>query len=94
MVALLVYDWLLCLGEEVQFIWTWPSRVTGSSLVYAFTRYAVLTSNLLSVMTTFPISETVGYVAITLTLYGLITSDVEVAGGHSLSYPIDLTAPQ
>ncbi|PIL32969.1 hypothetical protein GSI_05087 [Ganoderma sinense ZZ0214-1] len=55
--ALLVYDWLLCLGREVRFIWRWHSRATGSSLVYAVSRYAVIISNLLSILTAYPMSD-------------------------------------
>ena len=58
--ALLVYDWFLCLGQEVRFIWTWRSRgVTLASLVYAFSRYGWLIQNLLSVATLNPISDLV-----------------------------------
>ncbi|KAM5545174.1 hypothetical protein V8D89_001285 [Ganoderma adspersum] len=55
--ALLVYDWLLCLDHEARLIWNWHSRVAGSSLVYAFSRYAVLLSNFLSLLTSYPLSD-------------------------------------
>ncbi|KAI1786613.1 hypothetical protein LXA43DRAFT_897616, partial [Ganoderma leucocontextum] len=53
----LVYDWLLCLGQEVTFIWNWHSKVTGSSLVYAFSRYAILIKAILVVATIYPMSD-------------------------------------
>ena len=57
--ALLVYDWLLCLDYEARLIWNWHSRVAGSSLLYAFSRYAVLMSNFLSILTAYPLSDSV-----------------------------------
>ena len=58
--ALLVYDWLLCLGQEIRFIWTWRSRkFTLSSLVYALSRYTPLISNILAVTTVYPMSDLV-----------------------------------
>ena len=59
MLALLIYDWLLCIGDEVMFVWNWHSRATGSWLVYTFSRYAVLVSNILSILTTYPMSDSV-----------------------------------
>ena len=59
MLALLIYDWLLCIGDEVMFVWNWHSRATGSWLVYTFSRYAVLVSNILSILTTYPMSDLV-----------------------------------
>ncbi|PIL32833.1 hypothetical protein GSI_04950 [Ganoderma sinense ZZ0214-1] len=38
--VLLVYDWLLCFGKEVKYIWKWHSRVTISTVVYAVCRCA------------------------------------------------------
>ncbi|KAM5545111.1 hypothetical protein V8D89_001222 [Ganoderma adspersum] len=56
--SLFTYDWLLCLGEEIRFIWNWRSRgVTISSLVYAFSRYAWLIVSILPVMTMYPMSN-------------------------------------
>ncbi|KAM5545100.1 hypothetical protein V8D89_001211 [Ganoderma adspersum] len=55
--VILVYDWVLCLGQEIRFIWTWQSKVTGSSLLYAFSRYAILVKVILVVATTSPMSD-------------------------------------
>ncbi|KAI1784391.1 hypothetical protein LXA43DRAFT_1101431 [Ganoderma leucocontextum] len=55
--AILVYDWFLCLGQEVRFIWNWHSKVTSSSLVYALSRYAMLIEALLAVATAYPMSD-------------------------------------
>ena len=61
-IALLVYDWLLCFEQEVKFIWTWRSRgITLASLVYMFSRYSWLMEGLLSVATIYPMSELVKY---------------------------------
>ena len=72
MLALLVYDWLLCLDHEATLIWNWNSKVTGSSLVYAVSRYAVLISNLLSVITSFPLSDRVRSISTMLNFSPLI----------------------
>ena len=55
----LAYDWLLCLGEEVQLVWSWKSRRTGASLVYALSRYMLLAQNLLALTTIAPMSTLV-----------------------------------
>ncbi|KAI1784396.1 hypothetical protein LXA43DRAFT_1066798 [Ganoderma leucocontextum] len=55
--AILVYDWFLCLSQEVRFIWNWHSTVTSSSLVYALSRYAVLIEFLLVLATNYPMSD-------------------------------------
>ncbi|KAI1784403.1 hypothetical protein LXA43DRAFT_1101440 [Ganoderma leucocontextum] len=57
--VILVYDWFLCLGQEVRFIWNWHSKVTSSLLVYAFSRYAMLAQLLLVVATNYPMSDLV-----------------------------------
>ncbi|KAM5545178.1 hypothetical protein V8D89_001289 [Ganoderma adspersum] len=76
--GLLVYDWLLCIGEEARFIWKWHSRATGSSLVYVFSRYAVLASNLLSILTVYPMSDSSSFSA--LRAYALSDRNVWLAG--------------
>lgn len=58
-IALLVYDWLLCLRLEVRYIWKWRSRVTLSTLVYTCSRYGMLLHNLLVVATVYPMSDVV-----------------------------------
>ncbi|KAI1781600.1 hypothetical protein LXA43DRAFT_671243 [Ganoderma leucocontextum] len=57
--AILIYDWTLCLGQEVRFIWGWHSKVISSALVYALSRYALLVTNLLAVATNYPMSDLV-----------------------------------
>lgn len=82
--ALLVYDWLLCLDYEARLIWNWHSRVAGSSLLYAFSRYAVLMSNFLSILTAYPLSDSVCSFPVTLILCTLIVASAEVYA-HRLS---------
>ncbi|KAI1782330.1 hypothetical protein LXA43DRAFT_957545, partial [Ganoderma leucocontextum] len=55
--ALLVYDWLLCLSQEVRFIWNWRSGVTISSLLYVISRYMMLVYSFLSLATIHPMSD-------------------------------------
>ncbi|KAI1786610.1 hypothetical protein LXA43DRAFT_1099008 [Ganoderma leucocontextum] len=55
--VILVYDWLLCFGEEVRFIWNGRSGVTVSWLVYGLSRYALLIQNLLGLATIYPMSD-------------------------------------
>ena len=63
-VALLIYDWLLCFDQEVEFIWNWCSqRLIISSLVYGFSRYALLIMNILTAVTTTPMSDLVRHLA-------------------------------
>ena len=76
--ALLVYDWLLCLDHEARLIWNWHSRVAGSSLLYAFSRYAVLMSNFLSILTAYPLTDSVCSFPATLILCTLIITSTEV----------------
>lgn len=83
--ALLVYDWFLCLGQEVRFIWKWHTKITGTSLVYAFSRYAVLMLTLLSVATNYPMSDLVRSLAPPLSLDTLNIVYVEVPHRPRLS---------
>ncbi|KAM5545284.1 hypothetical protein V8D89_001395 [Ganoderma adspersum] len=55
--VLVLYDWLLCLGQEVEYIWQWRSGVTLSSLVYVFSRYTFIIQDFQSMMTIFPMSD-------------------------------------
>ncbi|KAM5543382.1 hypothetical protein V8D89_002967 [Ganoderma adspersum] len=55
--ALLFYDWLLCLGQEVTLMWKWHSGVTVSTAVYAFSRYGLLIERFLQVATIYPMSD-------------------------------------
>ncbi|KAI1784404.1 hypothetical protein LXA43DRAFT_1123682 [Ganoderma leucocontextum] len=64
--AILIYDWFLCLGQEVRFIWNWHSKVTSASLVYALSRYAVLIQLLLVIASNYPMSDLVRNVATVL----------------------------
>ncbi|KAM5543652.1 hypothetical protein V8D89_002903 [Ganoderma adspersum] len=57
--AFVIYDWLLCLGQEVKFIWGGRSRFTVASVVYAFSRYAIIIQNLMAIVTSFPMSDIV-----------------------------------
>lgn len=72
--ALLVYDWLLCLDNEVRFIWNWRSRgVTISLIVYALSRYTWLIQNSISIATIYPMSDLVRHY---LTVNTIVPSDV------------------
>lgn len=64
-VAVLIYDWLLCLDQEVRFMWTLRSqRVKAvSSLVYLFSRYALILELLLIILTIYPMSDLVRHLA-------------------------------
>ncbi|KAI1786607.1 hypothetical protein LXA43DRAFT_48525 [Ganoderma leucocontextum] len=58
--AILIYDWLLCLDQEVRFIWNWrPGVSVVSLLLYALSRYALLISRILSIATNYPMSDLV-----------------------------------
>ena len=80
---LVVYDWLLCLGDEVTFIWNWRSKAgfSLSFLVYAFSRYGILIQMLLSVASNFPMSDLVCNLTAVLLLNGLTIVYVEVGCG-------------
>ena len=90
-VAFLVYDWLLCIGNEVRFIWRSCSRrVTPSSLVYAFTRYMFIIQTLLAIVTIYPISDLVRHLLLTTVLSDrLIIAYIEVRSNSPPEY-IDL----
>ena len=81
----MLYDWLLCLGQEVEYIWQWRSGVTLSSLVYVFSRYTFIIQDFQSMMTIFPMSDLVCKPVIALPSEKLIIACVEVAGGLRLN---------
>ncbi|PIL32856.1 hypothetical protein GSI_04973 [Ganoderma sinense ZZ0214-1] len=54
---ILIYDWILCLGDEVRFVWSSNSGVTGTSLVYLCSRYMLLIQTFLAVVTAYPMSD-------------------------------------
>ncbi|PIL32651.1 hypothetical protein GSI_05355 [Ganoderma sinense ZZ0214-1] len=47
--AIFLYDWLLCLDQEIRLIWKWQIGVTIFSLLYALSRYALLMQSILAV---------------------------------------------
>ncbi|KAJ3000303.1 hypothetical protein NUW54_g6807 [Trametes sanguinea] len=49
-----IYDWLLCLGQETEFIW--PQSRTGASALYFFNRYLYIFVQLLSFIYLRPMS--------------------------------------
>ena len=57
--ALLVYEWLLCLGQEVRFVWGRRSVATVASVVYILSRYAMLIQYVVAIATNFPMSDLV-----------------------------------
>ncbi|KAI1795425.1 hypothetical protein LXA43DRAFT_992745 [Ganoderma leucocontextum] len=80
--AILVYDWFLCLCQEVRFIWNWHSKVNSSSLVYSFSRYAVLIEALLIVATNYPMPDLVRNVTTILPSNRLIVVYAELSGKY------------
>lgn len=63
MVGLLVYDWLLCFSQEVEYVWNWHSGVTIPSLLYMLGRYSTLVMIFLDVRTINQMSDLVRYLA-------------------------------
>ncbi len=57
--VILIYDWFLCLGDEVKVMWNSDSGFTSTSLVYAFSRYMLLIQTVLAVVTNYPMSDLV-----------------------------------
>ncbi|KAM5545119.1 hypothetical protein V8D89_001230 [Ganoderma adspersum] len=55
--VILIYDWILCLDDEVRFVWKSDSGVTGTSLVYLLSRYMLLIQTFLAVVTAYPMSD-------------------------------------
>lgn len=85
--VLLIYDWVLCLNREVEFIWNWHSKLTATSLVYAFSRYAMLIQTILTLATINPISDKVrnlATISILLT-FSPFTMYVEVSSSCQLT---------
>ncbi|KAI1784504.1 hypothetical protein LXA43DRAFT_1066686 [Ganoderma leucocontextum] len=78
---ILVYDWLLCLGQEVIFIWNWQSKVTGPSLVYAFSRYATVIQMLLAFATNYLMSD----LAVLLVMGTIASSAFSALRAYALS---------
>lgn len=79
-VALLVYDWLLCLGQEVNLIWDWPSGIGVFSVLYGLSRYTALIALLVRTATIHSMSDRVRDVSVTSPFYQLITTHIEVSG--------------
>ncbi|KAM5536834.1 hypothetical protein V8D89_009552 [Ganoderma adspersum] len=50
MLALLVYDWFLCLDQEITFIWNWNSKITSTSLVCRAVIWTQLVATILGTM--------------------------------------------
>ncbi|OSC99936.1 hypothetical protein PYCCODRAFT_1437914 [Trametes coccinea BRFM310] len=47
--TLLIYDWVICLDQEISAIWSKPR--TGASILYLFNRYSLLASYILNMST-------------------------------------------
>ena len=43
--AILYYDWLLCLGDEIELVWLRGKRLSAASILYFLTRYLALLSH-------------------------------------------------
>ena len=82
---MLIYDWLLCFGQEVRFVWSWHCRVTISSLLYVMSRYPLLVQSLLAVATVYPMSDKVRGHTTALRFNGLISEHVEVMSDRMLA---------
>ncbi|KZV70952.1 hypothetical protein PENSPDRAFT_429075 [Peniophora sp. CONT] len=44
-ITILYYDWLLCLGDEIELIWLKGKRLSAASTLYFLTRYLALLSH-------------------------------------------------
>ena len=94
MTALVVYDWCLCLSLEVRFIWEWRSRVTLSSLLYAFSRYGMVIQAILAIASNLPMSDLVRTPTPQKGLF-LINVCIEVNRGRKLGrYKLILVSPR
>ena len=79
-VVIPVYDWFLSLDQEVELIWNWHSGLTGASLVYALSRYAMIVQSLVTLATNVPMTDLVRNFPLTLCSDSSLC--VEVAGNH------------
>lgn len=61
-----VFDWFLCFDREVRLVWTRHPRVTGASLVYVLSHYAILGQSIVNLATNVPMSDKVCTVSSTL----------------------------
>lgn len=59
--ALVVYDWLISLDEEIHSFWDLRKgrKLTAAAVIYGITRYPLIIANILVLQTAFPMSETV-----------------------------------
>ncbi|KAM5543366.1 hypothetical protein V8D89_002951, partial [Ganoderma adspersum] len=55
-IAMLFYDWLLCLDQEVACIWKARGGLNAGSLVYAFSRFSLIFGMVSNTATIFPMS--------------------------------------
>ncbi|KAM5543368.1 hypothetical protein V8D89_002953 [Ganoderma adspersum] len=60
--AILFYDWLLCLDQEVTCIWKAAGDLNAGSLVYALSRYPMIIGLVINTATVFPLSLSVSIV--------------------------------
>ena len=58
-VALLVYDWLTSIDEEIALIWRHPRKRTVASLVYALTRYTNILQYVMEASAVVPVTSLV-----------------------------------
>ncbi|KAI1783242.1 hypothetical protein LXA43DRAFT_1067811 [Ganoderma leucocontextum] len=58
--ALVVYDWIINLDEEIDCFWDFHKgrKLTAAALIYGMTRYPLIVATLLVLQTAFPMSET------------------------------------
>ncbi|KAM5545128.1 hypothetical protein V8D89_001239, partial [Ganoderma adspersum] len=54
--AILLYDWLLCIDQEVAFIWKAAGGLNAGSLVYALSRFPFMMGLVINTATIFPLS--------------------------------------
>ncbi|KAI8992794.1 hypothetical protein BD414DRAFT_506766 [Trametes punicea] len=52
-----LYDWLLCLGQEVNLVWARPKARPGASLLYLLNRYPLMVSYIIAQFLYIPISN-------------------------------------
>ena len=57
--VILLYDWLLCLDQEVACIWKGTGGLNAGSLVYLLSRFPLMMGGVFDTTTIFPLSPAV-----------------------------------
>ncbi|KAM5534008.1 hypothetical protein V8D89_012328 [Ganoderma adspersum] len=58
--AFVIYDWVICLDEEIHCFWSFPTRrkLNAAALLYGLTRYSTIAFQILMAQSGFLVSET------------------------------------